>query len=626
MIKNSYLPLISVIVPVFNVEKYLDDCITSLLNQTYENIEIILVDDGSTDSSPSICENYAKKSNKIKIIHKTNGGLSDARNAGLKVAKGDYIAFVDSDDYVHPEMYTFLLKAIQEYDCSMATCKFTRNEENFSKPLEYKEISKKYISSTTAMNDIGLVWVTAWNKLYSKELLDCFKYKVNCYHEDEFAIHELLYKAETIITLDAPLYFYRVTPNSIINSKDYDKQIKKIKDSQEAFKSRIDFILEKQWLETLPSAVRRYCDNSIEKYELVKNDLNGNKKLIQEIQNNTRKVLSNCPDLSVSRRYKVFSKNILLFELVKVFAGLLAFVRAKKRKIINILKLILNLPTSDVALLRKQINLKIKFNRIPPIKREKNEIIVSLTTYGDRFKEIKYTLYSLFKQKTLPDKIILWLDEKEFSEKDIELNKTLQKFKKKGLIIRYCPNYGSYKKIIPCISEYPDSKIIICDDDAYYEKHWLEKLLREEKKYPDFILCHSANYLLIKENRIQPYQTWNDSIIPEEEVKTLPIGVGGTLLKSCLLYKDFANSELFMKLAPNGDDLWIWAQTVLNNRLVKLINNCNKNPIDMGQDRNWQKLYVENAFASQNDVKINNILAYYPELQMKLGVKLNKNE
>ena len=126
------------------------------------------------------------------------------------------------------------------------------------------------------------------------------------------------------------------------------------------------------------------------------------------------------------------------------------------------------------------------------------------------------------------------------------------------------------------------------------------------------MLCHAANYLSIKDNKIQPYQTWSSSLPSNSKNKTLPIGVGGTLLKSKLLYKDFDKSELFMELAPNGDDLWIWAQTLLNGKDVKLINNFNGNPIDMGQDRNWEKLYIKNAFANQNDIKLQNIIKHYP--------------
>ena len=621
MTTNNKSPLISIIVPVYNVEKYLEPCISSLLNQTYKNIEIILINDGSTDSSSDICNKYAKKYKKINLLNKKNGGLSDARNTGLKKAKGEYIAFVDSDDLVHPDMYKFLLTAIQEFNCPMATCAFTRTEKDFFKTLNYDTINKKYITNTTAMNNIGLIWTSVCNKLYSKKLLTGFSYKKGYYHEDEFAIHELLYRAKNIITINAPLYFYRITPNSIMNTTDSKKRIKKIKDSQEAFKSRIDFILKNNWNETLTSAVNRYCENSIENYELVKNELNNDKCLISEIQKNTQEILTKCQGLDLPRKYILFSKNLLLFGLLNFFTPVLHFVQKLNHKTANLVKLLFNCKTNDVALLRKQVNLQLRLNNIPTLNKDKNEVIISLTTYGKRFDEIHYTLYSLFKQKKLPDNIILWLDENEFSQKDIDINNTLQKFIKKGLTIAFCPNYGSYKKIIPCISHNPDSIIVICDDDAYYETHWLDKLLTAEKKNPDSVLCHAANYLSIKDNKIQPYQTWSSSLPSNSKNKTLPIGVGGTLLKSKLLYKDFDKSELFMELAPNGDDLWIWAQTLLNGKDVKLINNFNGNPIDMGQDRNWEKLYIKNAFANQNDIKLQNIIKHYPKLKKLLGIK-----
>ena len=114
--------MISVIVPIYNVEKYVNKCVGSIVNQTYTNLEIILVDDGSPDRCPEICDEWAKKDSRIKVIHKKNGGLSDARNAGMKIASGDYIAFVDSDDWIAPEMYERLLMAIKNDNSDIAAC------------------------------------------------------------------------------------------------------------------------------------------------------------------------------------------------------------------------------------------------------------------------------------------------------------------------------------------------------------------------------------------------------------------------------------------------------------------------------------------------------------------------
>ena len=115
--------LISVIVPVYNVENYLKRCLDSIINQTYQNIEIILIDDGSTDNSGNLCEDYKKIDNRIKVVHKTNGGLSDARNTGIKKAKGKYITFVDSDDYVEYDYVEYLYNLIKKYDTNISFCK-----------------------------------------------------------------------------------------------------------------------------------------------------------------------------------------------------------------------------------------------------------------------------------------------------------------------------------------------------------------------------------------------------------------------------------------------------------------------------------------------------------------------
>lgn len=122
--------LISIIVPVYNVEKYLKECIDSVISQTYKNLEIILVDDGSTDKSGEICDEYSKKDSRIKVIHKENGGLSDARNVALDIAKGEYIGFVDSDDYVEKDMFETLYKLAEEHNTEISSISFYKTLEN----------------------------------------------------------------------------------------------------------------------------------------------------------------------------------------------------------------------------------------------------------------------------------------------------------------------------------------------------------------------------------------------------------------------------------------------------------------------------------------------------------------
>ena len=122
--------MISIIVPVYNMEKYLTQCVSSLINQNYKDVEIILVDDGSTDASPQMCDEFAKQDDRIKVIHKTNGGQGSARNMGLDIANGEYISFIDSDDWVDINMYTHLLSVSEKYDADLVVCEVAWNEED----------------------------------------------------------------------------------------------------------------------------------------------------------------------------------------------------------------------------------------------------------------------------------------------------------------------------------------------------------------------------------------------------------------------------------------------------------------------------------------------------------------
>ena len=181
---NYYL--ISVIVPIYKVEKYLHKCIDSILAQTYTNLEIILVDDGSPDNCGKICDEYAAKDSRIKVIHQPNGGLSAARNAGLDIATGDYIGFVDSDDYIAPDMYEKLYNALVKNDADMAICDYQR----FGNELPYDEMSltTEVITGLQAMEKqntvINCSFVVAWSKLYKSFIFSNVRFPVGKINED----------------------------------------------------------------------------------------------------------------------------------------------------------------------------------------------------------------------------------------------------------------------------------------------------------------------------------------------------------------------------------------------------------------------------------------------------------
>lgn len=222
---------ISIVVPVYNVEKYLDNCIESILNQTFKDFELILVDDGSTDKSGEICDKYNVKDDRIKVIHKSNGGVSSARNAGLDIACGKYIGFVDSDDIIHPRMYEILYDLIQVYKSDISCCNFKNiysevNEEyediNITEVIEMNNIQA--VSNLYGKN-INVRLVVAWNKLYIRELFDDIRYELGKIHEDEFIAHKLLYKCKKIVYTNDELYYYLQREGSIMSQISYKRKV-----------------------------------------------------------------------------------------------------------------------------------------------------------------------------------------------------------------------------------------------------------------------------------------------------------------------------------------------------------------------------------------------------------------
>lgn len=234
---------ISIIVPIYNVEKYLNRCIDSILAQTFTDFELILVDDGSTDNCIKICNEYAEKDNRIVVIHKENSGLSAARNTGLDIATGEYIGFIDSDDYIHPQMYEILYSKIIKSNCDLAISRFKKIYNNEDEFKEYNIDSIKYykLNSKEALNELcgnnSVQFVIACNKLYKKNLFDKLRYEDGRYHEDEFIIHNLLYKCRDIVYIELDLYNYYQREGSIMKNN----SPKRIIDSLDAYESRMKF-------------------------------------------------------------------------------------------------------------------------------------------------------------------------------------------------------------------------------------------------------------------------------------------------------------------------------------------------------------------------------------------------
>lgn len=237
---------ISVIIPVYNVKKYLRKCVESVTSQTYKNLEILLVDDGSTDGSGEMCRKLAESDKRILVIHKENGGLSDARNVGMDAATGDFIAFVDSDDWIDPDMYEVLYRLLKDYQADIAVCRFknvyrNRIEDGSTDQLAvYDNLSA--LKAIAKIENNFYPTHNVWNKLYKKELLSEIRFIKGKLVEDLYFTPYVIYESNRCVYIDSAKYNYlRERPDSIMNGP---LNIKRIMDELTGYDEFAQFLLE----------------------------------------------------------------------------------------------------------------------------------------------------------------------------------------------------------------------------------------------------------------------------------------------------------------------------------------------------------------------------------------------
>ena len=305
------MPLISVIVPVYKVEPYLRECVDSILNQTFTDFELILVDDGSPDNCPAICDYYSEKDSRVIVIHKNNGGLSSARNAGLDIAKGEYISFVDSDDILNRDFLFILNSLIESYGCDFSVCKsmsFINKDEikstHSNKVAEVFTPDEYWRNKKISETD----FVVSWNKMYKKEIFNSLRFPNGKIHEDEFLIHRIVFNSKKIVATNTILYFYRKRSSSIVGNG-------------ENFACQCEALID-----------RFLYANSIQKYQIVKDsmqkfyryfyrikDVNEAKMVYKSFKVNTKHIGLGTIGLKASLKKEVFCFSKKIFK--QIFIG-----------------------------------------------------------------------------------------------------------------------------------------------------------------------------------------------------------------------------------------------------------------------------------------------------------------
>ncbi len=287
-------PLISVIIPMYNVEEYISNCVSSIIHQTYTSLEIIIIDDGSTDSSFKICQELAKKDERIHLVHQENQGVSSARNRGIDLASGEFIFFIDADDFIHHDMIQILFDLLIMNNADIAMCDylevFDTNEYNFSRLTSESSSNNSEIITLSGRDAIMKLlgsyyvpYVIPCNKLYKKTLFSSVRFPIGKLHEDEYTLQEIFLHANMIIYEKVPLYFYVQRKTSITHEKNEDLALLML----QFLKSRADFCVKHNVYKAHASYwyLSRYKDY-IWKFEKIHSE---NKTEIRELKQNYRK-------------------------------------------------------------------------------------------------------------------------------------------------------------------------------------------------------------------------------------------------------------------------------------------------------------------------------------------------
>lgn len=310
-------PLISVIVPIYKVEAYLERAVNSVLYQTYENLEIILVDDGSPDNCPQICDDYRKKDARVRVIHKENGGLSDARNAGIAIARGEYVAFLDSDDYIARQFIDKLYNACIKHDSDIAICQYeisnergntfenrnqnpsemektdleTINKEDIiiNEEIQFQTFSRRELlfQMYEEYHPRNTDFIVTWNKLYKRKLWNNICFPKGRIHEDEATTYKIYDKCTSGIYIQEKLYVYYQTDDSITRQHFGAGRM----DWFTALRERIEFFARLEDKQLMLQSYKAYADASIRFYKRFMEETDNSTALCRQCKENVKETL-----------------------------------------------------------------------------------------------------------------------------------------------------------------------------------------------------------------------------------------------------------------------------------------------------------------------------------------------
>jgi len=564
---------ISVIIPVYNVEKYLTQCLENIINQSLKEIEIICVNDGSTDGSPNILEEYRKKDYRIKVITQKNGGLSAARNSGVSVATGEYVYFIDSDDYIDIDALEYLYYEAKNneldilyfdgesfYESEKLKKQFGQNDCCYRKK-EYSEVySGEELYALMRKDNVfrPMVWMQIIRLEYYRNIGISFYEGI--LHEDVLFSTQCTLKAARVSHRNKAFYHYRrrtgaITSNNISAKKVYSRII--------VMEEIIRFMSQNQFAPETYYYMRKYLSWFVGE---IKNEISLlNAKNQKELND-----LLDCESF-IART---------IYDMVKNGMG------------------------QDVSSNKN-------------IQADKN-IIVSLTSFPARIEGVSIVIENMLNQTIKPDQILLYLAEEQFPNKVLPDKLKLLEEENACFNIKYCDDLKPHKKYFYAMQEYPKDIIITVDDDIYYPLDVIEKLLDSYKRYPNAVSCMRGHTIkMYDEETYAPYKKWKEPkrIVGRPSILTLPTGVGGVLYPPGCLATEVFNKDAIKSTCLFADDLWLkWMQLKKGIPCILVQDKFELRYIDGTQD---SCLWKDNDDGGRNNSAWRDIIDYCGNLNLE---------
>lgn len=648
-------PFFSIIIPVYNVAPYLRECLDSVLVQTFTDWECLCVDDGSTDESGAILDEYAQKDPRFRVFHKPNGGVSSARNLGLDKVRGKWILFVDADDYITENcLNLFSVGCLKNRYTYISCCVYTLQNNILKRVLRPQE--PLLWARDDFLADIDVIFSsTIWGIAFNVEYLNKQKIRFNRafkVHEDALFMLEVLLNAEvlhhqpfvgycyrlpdydnaenrkSLVTTTRRAYYYsRVLVARYLIGKAYFNVIEKgivsyflkrcmwafWSDYDRALKSSYQIVQENNFFDKAVCKMIE-CKTFYEKIVLVMCKIASLRLFPYSLWVSLKKFI--CLTFFCTRCLHYVMKKVILgknmnFTVLKttlIGRCVRNLLPASRREVIKSLwfRIVNKRPKYCKKVQTRGITLK---SRDVPI-------VISLTSYPARINTLAATISTLLSQTIKPDQVILWLAESQFPQREQELPRVLLRLIKFGLTIKWCDDIRSYKKLIPTLNEYPNTIIVTADDDVYYHPDWLKTLYDSylEKPYAVHAHCVRNVYLSPSKDVFAPYSSWkHDNTMGRARFSALQIGVGGVLYPPHCFHSDILDETLFTRLAPNADDLWFWAMAILAETPIIRVKNAMMPAVNY-RANTTQSLCKQNLEGGANDLQLKNLAIHYPEL------------